>query len=390
MPDPPLDTNRRPLTVSFFTFLLLTLAWQGFYCVVLTRADPVGLFYAGEMSPRPPELDGSFQYPHSTGYDGQAYWILAHDPLDHKGYWKYLDDPRYRSRRILIPGLAALLAGGNPKLVDLSFIAVTDLILAFGAICFLRLTAAWILPVGALAIYALLPAVVASTDRMVVDGPAVAGFVAVLLCFRERRWVACLALLAVLPLVRESGILVSAGVGLAFLVRRDYRHAAWTAASAVPVLAWWGFGASHTPPSNTIYALSFPVWPQIARLFQPFPRTVSAPLNLLLESLDLVACICLLAAFFWFGRTVYTEFRKGGWEEDTVIVLPSVVLAAAASSRLIMGEAYAFMRVDSVLLAWVVLRMVRRRPLWGAGYATACSLALLAFRANPILKVLGR
>ncbi len=313
--------------VSFWAFLLVTIAWQGFYCITSTRGDPAGLFFAGDQLPLPPELQGSFQYPRSFGYDGQEYRVIAHDPLGRKQYWKYLDDPQYRSRRILMPALAALFAAGNPGAVDLFYIGLVDVVLAFGAVCFLRLAEEHVSPAAALALFALIPAVVASTDRMVVDGPAVAGFFAALWLFQRGRWRACLVLLTLLPLVRESGLLVSAGVGLAFLMRREYRRVLWTASTALPSFGWFAFCASRTPATTSLSLLSVPVWPQVARLFQPLPRAVSPPLNVLLESLDLAACLCLLGAFFWFAKTVYREFREGGWKEDTLIVFPSVILA---------------------------------------------------------------
>lgn len=381
--------SRHVPAVSFFAFLFLTLAWQAFYCVAATRADPAGLFFHGDAFKLPPDLRGSFQYPHSAGYDGQAYRVLAHDPLNRKGDWSYLDDSRFRSRRILIPALAALAGEGSPRAVDLAYIAITDIFLALGAVCFLRL-APGVRPVTAVAIYALIPAVVASTDRMVLDGPAVALFLAVLLCFRERRWGACLGLAAVLPLVRETGMMVTAGLGLAFLMRREYRRVVWAAATAAPALAWWWFSARITPSSSPLQLLSFPLWPQILRLFQPFPRPVPLPVKLLLGSLDLLGCLCLLAAFFWFGRIVWLEFREGGWKEDTLIVLPSVMLATVASSRSIMEDPYAFLRVDSVLLAWVYLRLVRRQPQYAVAYSLAASAALTIFRAGPFLRLMGR
>ena len=383
------SAKRQPLVFSFLVFLLLTSAWQAFYCVASTRRDPAGLFFSGDAFPKPPELWGSYQYPDSRGYDGQMYRLLAHDPLNRKGYWDYLDDARFRSRRILIPALSGLLGGGSTRAVDLGYIAITDIVLALGAVCFVRLAGDGIPTALALAIYALIPAVIASADRMVLDGPAVAGFLAALLFFRERRWRPLWVLAALLPLVRETLICVNAGIGLALLVRREYRRAARAALTAAPALAWWWYAGLRTQPSTSMRLLSFPLWPQIERLVQPFARPVSPAVNLLLESLDLLACICLLWAFFWFGKTVLAEFREGGWKDDTLIVLPSAVLAAVSSSHQILAEPYAFMRVDSVLLAWVILRMVRWRPIYAAAYAFIGSMGLAVFRAGPFLRLLG-
>src|SRR5258708_30447927 len=93
----------------FLLLLAITAGYQALYCYGSLGRDWTGLFYSGDLMARPPELDSGFQFRNSRGYDGQQYRVLAHDPLNGRGYLKYLDGARFPSRRILIPPAAALL-----------------------------------------------------------------------------------------------------------------------------------------------------------------------------------------------------------------------------------------------------------------------------------------
>lgn len=383
--------KNRP-AVWFLLFLSATAAWQAAYCITTTHGDITGLFFAGDQLLRPPDLARpGYAYPHSDGYDGQFYRLAAHDPLGRKGYRAYMDDARYRARRILVPGLAAILGLGRPAAVDFSFVAVVDIAIALGGICFLRLAKDRCRPWLAAVLYLLIPAVVGSTDRMVADGPVVAGFLAAWLFLRERRTAALLAVLALLPLAREVAICVTAGVILVYGIERRFRLAIAATATAAPAAAWWWIVAAHTPPSDAANAvLAVPLWPQFLRLFQPFSRPVPLAANLLLGALDEIGCICLWIAFGWFAKTLVEELRRGRLSADTWLVLPSAVLAAVAGKRSVMAEAYAFMRADSLLIVWVGLRMLPVRRWYAACYLPASSLALTVFRVGPLLRLLGR
>lgn len=332
----------------------------------------------------PPEV-GGFAY-NGSGYDGQLYRLIAHDPLGRKGYWDLLDDARYRSRRALVPLAAALLGGGSPRRVDLSFIAVTDVLLALGGLCFIRLSKGYCPPVAAAALYLLIPAVVASTDRMVLDGVLLAGFVAAWLFYREERTGPLMAVLVAAPLIRETGVCITAGVFLAYVAARKYRHGAAALATVAPAVSWWLYVAARTRPSPSAALLSVPLIPQVLRLFTSFDRPVAGATRVFLEALDIIACVCLLIALGWFVKVLLDRLRSRKLDYDILLVLPFAMLAAFASSRQIMEDPYAFMRIDSPLLIWATLRMLRTRPLYAALYAPAASAALVVSRASPVLR----
>ncbi len=79
--------------------------WTALYC---TGANLLGV---------PPALDSEhiYLFPHSKGYDGQNYHYVAHDPFLRRGFARYIDSARVRHARILVPGLAYVLALGNDR-----------------------------------------------------------------------------------------------------------------------------------------------------------------------------------------------------------------------------------------------------------------------------------
>src|SRR5262249_31926227 len=84
-----------------------------------------GLYYTGDRYPPPPELaETIWVHPNSTGYDGQFYHYIAHDPLMRRGFDRAIDAPRLRYRRILVPAVANLLAFGQDRFVDGAYIGL--------------------------------------------------------------------------------------------------------------------------------------------------------------------------------------------------------------------------------------------------------------------------
>jgi hypothetical protein len=369
--------------LRFLAILLATVAWQSLYCFTAAEGKLTGLFMIGSAQPRPPEPEGRvFRFPKSTGYDGQISRVIARDPLLREGHWKLVAGPRYRYRRILIPAAAAALGGQSPAALDFWIVALTDLLLALGGVCFIRLAEGLCRPALAGVLYCAIPAVIASTDRMVVDGPMVALALVAWLCYRERRFGWLMAALALAPLVRETGVLVAPGVALAYLARRQFRPAAIVVSSTLPALAWWTFLFFRTPPAPDDAQLGFPLLPQIARLFQLRERPVAPLANLGMQALDIAACLCLLFAFAW------VAVRVRGWKEDTLLVLPMAAAATFFSSPTLLSEPYDFMRHASVLIAWAVLQLLAIRPLWAVSYLAASSAGLLAFRAVALWRAL--
>ena len=374
--------------------IALTVGYQAVYCYASMGGDWTSLFCSGDRVPRPPELDGGSRLHDSFGYDGQFFRVLAHDPLNRKGYWRYLDEARYRSRRILIPALAALLGAGSRRAVDFWFIAVVDVSLALGGLCFVRLCGDACPMLAAVEIYCTIPAVVGSTDRMVVDGPLVGAFLAAWLFIRLERRGALWAVLACAPLIRETGILVNAGAALVFLRRRDLPGALMSCATTLPALTWWWWVARRTPASGVARYLSVPLLPQIARMFHIVTRPVAPWRNAANHAIVVATVLCLLIAFAMVAWKLWRGLRRRGIEDDVLLVLPSAILAAFAGIATIVYEPYSMARADSILLVWAGLRLLQDwRRLAAYAYLPVCGSGLLLFRWLPLwqfVRMLGQ
>src|SRR5438445_7604793 len=101
------------------------LAWQALIVQGDYGGNWTGLFLTGDAGGRvPPALASRTYLFHGSGFDGQFYRLVAHDPFFRNGFAALMDVPADRYRRILVPGLAWLLAGGRMELIDPAFDAV--------------------------------------------------------------------------------------------------------------------------------------------------------------------------------------------------------------------------------------------------------------------------
>jgi len=104
---------------------LLVLGWQFLTVHANYGGNWRGLFFTGASVPVPDALASTtYRVQSAKGYDGQYYRLIAHDPFFHENTAAYLDAPRLRARRILIPILAWVLAGGRQGLIDGAYVLV--------------------------------------------------------------------------------------------------------------------------------------------------------------------------------------------------------------------------------------------------------------------------
>src|SRR5580700_2994804 len=90
----------------------LTLCWQFLTVHYNYSGNWTALFCSGSSMRQPPQLANEriYVFANSNGYDGQFYHYLAHDPLLTGGLAAvYIDAPRLRCRRILMPAIAYML-----------------------------------------------------------------------------------------------------------------------------------------------------------------------------------------------------------------------------------------------------------------------------------------
>lgn len=258
-----------------------------------------GLFCTGSRFPIPPGLSHErvYVFPDSHGYDGQFYHYIAHDPFFRHGYAAYIDAPRLRYRRILVPFLAWLFSGGGGPWLHAAYAGVNLAFVFLGtywlARCFQSrgMRSAWGLA------FLTIPGVIISLDRLVVDGALTAlaaGFAWYAASGNQR---ALAAVLVAAPLARETGLLLTGAAGLGALLERRWKRAALYATTALPALAWAAYVQVHTTaPGAGPRLLTLPFVGLYQRLFAPPPYRLPVTVSLLAQTLDWVGIAGLLLA----------------------------------------------------------------------------------------------
>lgn len=335
-----------------------------------------GLFHHGQLFPFPPELraeDVHF-FPDTYGYDGQLYHVMAHDPFLQRGFARYVDDPRLRYRRILLPALAHALGGGSPAALHVAYVGLVLLSTALGAgglglwaVAHAR-SPVW----GALFLF--VPATFVSLDRMTVDATLAALCVAFVACASSRATPPLFIVVVLATLVRETGLLFwTAAVGVA-LLRRDWRRAALLAPAVLPAVAWYAFVSARTPATpypNSLVPLqgmvSALLHPPVGHAAPPSPADVSALRAHWIRVSPTVTAglsrVALLGAALAIGMGL-ALFRQP--------LEPAHLLAAAFA---LLGvfmqrpdnwlQVYDFGRVYSPLLLVLAMLALQRRGRWG-------------------------
>ncbi|MGH9662537.1 MAG: hypothetical protein ACRD96_28570, partial [Bryobacteraceae bacterium] len=211
--------TRSPLAFALLA-AAICLAWQTATVEANYGGDWTALYCTGELLPTPPALaaENIYRFSGSLGYDGQFYHYIAHDPFFQRGLDRYVDAPRLRYRRILVPALAWLAGAG--RFVDPAYFGVVLLFVFAGARWLARCameqgrSPAWGLA------FLVAPATAVSVDRMTVDVALAALCCAFALNPRSR------LVLALAALTRETGFLLAAASAAASLAQRRFRDAA--------------------------------------------------------------------------------------------------------------------------------------------------------------------
>jgi hypothetical protein len=252
------------------------------------------LYCTGDRLPPPPALahENIYIFAGSPGFDGQFYHYLAHDPLLRQGYWKYTDLPRVRAQRILTPALAYLAAGGQPRLIDPAYLAVTLAFVFLGAFWLSRYLDR---PTWGLA-FLLVPSVLVSIDRLTADLALAALCVGFLVYTREGPSWKLYLVLAAAGLARETGLVFVGAVCGAALLRREWRRAAVFATAALPALAWMAWLHVQLPGRPGLSWSWVPLYGMAHRLLHPPAYPLAAPVALAAHALDYLALAGTLLA----------------------------------------------------------------------------------------------
>jgi hypothetical protein len=332
----------------------LSFCWQ-FAMVHFDYGDNwTSLFYTGDARAHVPDELASehiYRFPNVVGYDGQLYHLIAHDPLFRRNFAASLDMPRVRYRRILVPGLAALLSLGRDQWVDRAYFATILGFVFLGTFWLARWSAAH----GRSAYWGFLflatPAALSSVPLMVID-VSLAALTAGFIWYAEQKSPAKLfAVLACAVLARETGILLLAGWCGWLLYRREVTRAMSYATAAVPAACWAFFVTMHTKQPGPVWLSPIPLYGIFYTFGHPFHYPPGLMANLLLP-LDRLGLIGMLVALAFVSRDA---LRPAIRDHKTFAALAFAALALFLSGGDVWPEVGAFGRNFTPLLLIVAI-----------------------------------
>ena len=367
------------------TAVLLALLWQTVIVTTRYGGNWTGLFYSGQYFSLPPELEArTYRHPGSAGYDAQFYRLLAHDPLDLKGYSPYYDAARYRRRRIAVPALAWLLGFGQPRLIDYSYLAAIHLMIGAGVILLSRLAVSYGRHPAWGAAFLVFPATLSGVARLMPDfalGVVICGF---LLWRQERRWWAWL-LLAFGCLTRELGLLIVAAAAGQELWRRRWIPGALWASAAAPAFAWWAGvssgGGSAGSSGNYRWLGEHALIGFFERIASPVRYSEFRIADIVLQTSDAAAVLGLAAAAVaavW----CWWQNRDGDLEW---LALAAASLAVVAAHPVFLKDECSTARAYSLLVGPLALIALRDGSRWLAVPLGLFSLRLTLGMAGVLL-----
>jgi hypothetical protein len=238
-----LQPSKAPLAAAAAALIFLSSQW--FTVAAHYQGDWTALFCTGALRPVPPALEQStYRFENATGYDGQFYRYISHDPFFQRGYTSYIDHPRLRYRRILVPWLAFVLGFGQKEWIDAAFFAVLAGSVALGGF-WLALFAErngrspwWGVS------FAGLSGVLISGNRMTIDVALLALCAGYALVAKRSDWKTYLAL-SLAVLARETGLLLLGAHCLHLLLERQVRRCLIFASAAMPAALWTWYVSQH-------------------------------------------------------------------------------------------------------------------------------------------------
>jgi hypothetical protein len=264
------------------------------------------LFCTGALQPHPPlvEQEHVYVFANSAGYDSQAYHYIAHDPFLRSDLKSYIDDPRLRYRRILVPLLAYGIAMGRSQWIDPAYELVCLLSIGLGVYWSCRLAREAGLRAGWGLLFLLMPAIPIAMDRLVVDVGLAALTAAFVYYSRTASW-KLFPVLACAALTRETGILLILAYCAYLLWRREFRMAGIFLMSAMPAIVWYTYVQSRT--EGKPYGMSLIPLSAILRVLKtPWQYPPGTPLVAAVHAADYLALAGVLLAFglalYWFLR----------------------------------------------------------------------------------------
>ena len=232
-------TNRRPVLV----LLLVCLSYLFIIQVYAVRfnGNLTGFACFGDYFPAPEVVnEKTFVLKNSDGYDGQFFFLMAHDPFMTGPVSEYLDAPGYRYQRILYPWLVALLALGQRELIPFTLLAVNVAAVLLGCVFVMLLARKYGASPWVGLAYGFLCGLQLGVLRDLAEPLALGLVVGGVYFFVGKKPLKTALFLAGAVLAKELMLLITGALAFqALFLDRDRRMFAWLCLSVLP-LALWG------------------------------------------------------------------------------------------------------------------------------------------------------
>jgi hypothetical protein len=358
----------------------LLLLWQ-FLTVHYNRGGNwTSLFCTGQLLQMPPELEaGTYRFPNTRGYDGQMYRYVAHDPFLQRGFARYVDGAIPRYIRILVPGLAFVVAGGRQDLIDRAYIAVVAMFVLLGAYWLSQWASLeGFHPACGLA-FVLVPATLVSMDRMTVDVSLAALAIGFAWYWKTKSPAKLCLVLVLACLVRETGVLLVAACCLVDLRAKRFKWAVIWATTCLPLVGWYLFLRNNL----AITGNSVPRWVYkrlgpgiIGRLLHPIQYPFTRPMEVLIQSLDAIALTGIVCAIV----AAIILLRRRPLGPVSVAAFLYAALAMALVNIHYWDSCYSYARVFSPLLIFIALETTVSKHRMSGWWWTLLPTALVDLR----------
>jgi hypothetical protein len=352
--------HRLPIWLLALGGTLLVLLWQWATVSANYGGNWTALFCTGAREKQPPlnTTEHVYLFANSSGFDGQFYRYVAHDPWMRSDLKNYVDDQRLRYRRILVPLLAYGFALGQPGFINRAYEFVCLLAIGLGVYWSCRfaqntgLAAAWGL------VFLAMPAIPITADRLVVDAGLAALTAAFVYYCRSPSWKLFVVLMCAV-LTRETGLLLVLAYCAYLAWRRQFRMAGVFLLSAVPAAAWYGFVQRNTPGNS--YRLSLAHFATILRELQrPLRYSPDVPFAAAVGVGDYVAIAGALLGFglalVWWARSARDPLR--------IAALLFTLLALLVDVPTQWYSVYTFGRYDTPMLLCLSGMAAQSRNPW--------------------------
>jgi hypothetical protein len=317
-------------------------------------------FRTGLHAPLPSAGEGEnlYRFP-SGGYDGQYYRLIGQDPLLLRGISRYVDSPRLRYGRILLPALAFLMALGRPAAVTYTYFAAVILFLGLGAY--------WLSRYAVLAgsspwwgvTFLFVPAAFISIDRLTVDIALAALTIGFALYWRAGSLSKLYLVLLFAPLAKETGVLLLAAYCLYAIFGKHWVRAAAMATAGIPAAVWCLYVRLRAPAVPSAW-FSIPFRAAIEAMLRPERYPLR---KWFVTPLDYLA---------WMGLLLAIAMAIGRLKRNNPLCLAAFLFAvlAATIDFSVWEEVEAFGRVFTPLLILLPLE-------WPVPWSLVPLLALL-------------